>query len=93
MKWRKGELHSLYYLPDNTEFLKLMGISCSWREAELHTVLAGKPEGKGLLLRTRGSWEDDIEMDFKDAGWGKCRVDLYDSARGPGAVCLECRTY
>jgi hypothetical protein len=93
MKWRKEELHSLYYPPDTAGFCKVTGISCSWRKTELHTILAGKPEGKGLLLRPRGRWGDSIKMDFKDAGWGKCRVDLYDSAYGPGAVSFECGTY
>ena len=40
----------------------------------MHTILAGKPEGKGLVLRPRGRWEDNTEMDFKDAWWGDCRV-------------------
>jgi hypothetical protein len=35
MKWRNGELHSLYYPPDITGFLKLMGINCSWHGADL----------------------------------------------------------
>ena len=35
----------------------------------MHTILASKPEGKGLHLKPRGRWEDNIEMDFKDAGW------------------------
>jgi hypothetical protein len=41
-----------------------MGISCSWHGTELHTIFAGKQEGKGLLLRSRDRWEDIIEMDF-----------------------------
>ena len=52
--------------PDISGFLNLKGISCSWHGTELHTVLAGKPEGKGLLVMPRGRWEDNIEMDFKD---------------------------
>jgi len=30
----------------------------------------GKPEGKRLLGRPRGRWEDNIKMDLKEVGWG-----------------------
>jgi len=31
--------------------------------------LVGKPEGKRLLGRPRGRWEDDIKIDLKEFGW------------------------
>jgi hypothetical protein len=29
-----------------------------------------KPEGKGLLGRPRGRWDDNIKMDLQEVGWG-----------------------
>jgi hypothetical protein len=33
-------------------------------------VLVGKPEGKRPLGRLRRRWEDNIEMDLQEVGWG-----------------------
>jgi len=33
-------------------------------------VLVGKPEGKRLLGRSRGRWEDNIKMDLQEVGGG-----------------------
>jgi hypothetical protein len=33
-------------------------------------VSVGKPEGKGPLGRARRGLEDDVEMDFREIGWG-----------------------
>ena len=30
----------------------------------------GKPEGKSLLGRPRHRWEDNIQMDLQEVGWG-----------------------
>jgi hypothetical protein len=32
--------------------------------------LVGKPEGKRPLGRPRLRWEDDINMDLQEVGWG-----------------------
>jgi hypothetical protein len=32
--------------------------------------LVGKPEGKKLRGRTRCTWEDNIEMDLQEVGYG-----------------------
>jgi hypothetical protein len=34
--------------------------------------LVGKPEGKRPLGRPRRRWEDGIEMDLREIGWGVC---------------------
>jgi len=39
--------------------------------------LAGKPEGKKVLRRPRCRWEDNIRMDLRDIGWGKCGLDSF----------------
>jgi hypothetical protein len=36
-----------------------------------YRVLMGRPEEKRPLGRPKHRWEDKIEMDFKDSGWGK----------------------
>jgi hypothetical protein len=35
-----------------------------------YRILAGKPEGKKPLGRTRRRWVDNIKMDFREAEWG-----------------------
>jgi hypothetical protein len=32
--------------------------------------LVGKPEGKRPLERPRRRWEDNIEIDIREIGWG-----------------------
>jgi hypothetical protein len=46
-----------------------MRISCSWHGTELHSILAGKQEGKELLLRSRTGGRILLKWMFKDAGW------------------------
>jgi hypothetical protein len=36
----------------------------------------GRPEGKRPLGRPRRRWEDNIEMVFKEVGWGMNWIDL-----------------
>ena len=33
-----------------------------------YSILAGKPEGRRALERTRRRWEDNIKMDLRGAG-------------------------
>jgi hypothetical protein len=35
-----------------------------------YRILVGKPEGKRPLRKPRRRWEDDIEMDLREIGWG-----------------------
>jgi hypothetical protein len=66
-----------------------MGISCSWHGTELLTILAGKPEGKGLLLRPRDWWEDIIEMHFKDAVWENVELICMNHHMDPARFLLN----
>ena len=36
----------------------------------MYRVLAGKPEGKRPLGRSRHRWEDNIKMDLQEVGYG-----------------------
>jgi hypothetical protein len=35
-----------------------------------YRVLVGKPEGSRPLERPRRRWEDNINMDLREVGWG-----------------------
>ena len=49
-----------------------MGGACSTYEGEVKCThgLVGKPEGKKRLGRARVRWEDNIEIDLQEVGWG-----------------------
>jgi hypothetical protein len=49
-----------------------MGRACSSDGAGrgVHRVLVGKPEGKRPLGRYRRRWEDNINVDLHEVGWG-----------------------
>jgi hypothetical protein len=36
----------------------------------LYRVLVGKPEGRRPLGRPRRRWEDGLDMDLEEIGWG-----------------------
>jgi len=36
----------------------------------VYRPLVGKPEGKRPFGRTRRRWEENIEMDLQEVGWG-----------------------
>jgi hypothetical protein len=44
----------------------------------VYRVLVRKPEGKNLLGRPRRRWENNIQMDLQELGWG---IDWIDLAR------------
>jgi len=46
---------------------------CSYR------VLVGRPEGKKPLVRPSHRWEDNIERDLQEVGWGS--IDWIDLER------------
>jgi hypothetical protein len=40
-----------------------------------YNILIRKPKGKGLLGRPRRRWEDNIRMDLRKNGMGRCGLD------------------
>ena len=57
-----------------------MSGACSMRErVGAYRVLAEKPEGWRLRGRRRRRWEDYVEMDVQEVGWG---VDWINLAQG-----------
>jgi hypothetical protein len=49
-----------------------MGRACSTHgnKRTAYRILVGKPKGKRPLETPRRKWEDAIEMDLREIGWG-----------------------
>jgi hypothetical protein len=49
-----------------------MGRECSTdgEKRNAYRIMAGKPEGKAPLGRSRHRWVDNIKMDLREIGWG-----------------------
>jgi hypothetical protein len=70
------ELHNLYSSPDIIRQIKSRIMRWAGHVARIvagrnvYRVLVGKPEGIRPLERPRRRWEDGIEMDRREIGWG-----------------------
>jgi len=52
-----------------------------------YSILVGKSEGKRPLGRPRRRWDDDIEFDLQEVGWGSMDwVDLAQDGERSRAV-------
>jgi hypothetical protein len=75
-QWRKlhhGELNNLYSSPNIVRVIKSRGIRWVGHVAliwERRRDLLGKHEGKRPVRRPRCRWEDYVEMDLQEVGWG-----------------------
>jgi hypothetical protein len=75
-KLHSGELHNLYSSTDIIRQIKSMRmtwaghVACMGEGRNLYRVLVGKSEGKKPLGRPRHRWEDGIEVDLREIGWG-----------------------
>jgi hypothetical protein len=78
-EWRKlhnGELYNLCSSPDITRQIKSRRMRWAGHVARMgegrnvYRILVGKPEGKRPVERPRRRWEDGIQMDLRDTGWG-----------------------
>jgi hypothetical protein len=54
-----------------------------------YRILVGKPEGKRSLGRCRGRWENNIRMDLREIGAGRCGLDASGSGQRPVAGFCE----
>jgi hypothetical protein len=90
-EWRKlhnGELHNLYWSPDNIRHMKSRrlwwaGHVASMGEGKiLYRVLVGKSEGKRPLGRRRSRRENGFRSDLGQIRWG-CGMDSSGSGQGP----------
>jgi hypothetical protein len=64
-KLHNEELNYLYYWPN---ILVMKSIRMRW--AEHVARLVGKPEGNGRLERPMCTWDDNINTDLHEVGWG-----------------------
>ena len=72
-KWRRihsKELYSLYSSPNIIQVIKSRRMRWAGYVAHMgERILAGRPEGRPLGRPDR-TWEDNIEMDLQQVGWG-----------------------
>jgi hypothetical protein len=78
-EWRRlynKELNDLYTSPNIIRVIKSRKMRWAGHVARMgdkrgtHWILVGRPEGRRPLGRLRCRWEDNIEMDLQDVGWG-----------------------
>jgi hypothetical protein len=78
-EWRRlhnKELYALYSSPNIIRVIKTRRLRWARHVARMgarrgaYRVLVGKPEGRRPLGRPRRRWEDNIEMDLREVGWG-----------------------
>jgi hypothetical protein len=50
-------------------------VACMGEMSKIYRILVGKPEGKRPLGRPRYRWEENIRMDRRDIGVGRCGLD------------------
>jgi hypothetical protein len=80
-KLHSGELHNLYSSRDIITQIKSRRMRWAEHVARMgegrnvYRVLVGKPEGKRPLGRPRRRWEDGININLREIGWGGCGVD------------------
>jgi len=55
----------------------------------VYDILAGKPEGKKQLGRSKQRWEDNIKMDLKETGWVSMDWIYLVQDRGQMVGCFE----
>ena len=59
------------------------------RERDAYRVLLGKPERRRPLGRPRRRWEDNIEIDLREVGWGH-GLDRCVAGQEPVAASCKC---
>jgi hypothetical protein len=70
------ELHNLYSLPSIIRMIKSRVMRWGLHVARIgkrrtaYRVLVEKPEGKAPLGRPRHKWEDNVNMNLREMGWG-----------------------
>ena len=77
-EWRlhNEELNNLYFslnifrVTQSRSLRRAGHVARMGERRSAYKVLVGKPEGKGLLGRLRGRWEDNFKIDLQEVGCG-----------------------
>jgi hypothetical protein len=78
-EWRRlhnEELNDLYSSPNVIQVIKSRIMRWAGHVARMgekrgaYRILVGRPEGRRPLGRPRCRWEDNIETDLQEGGWG-----------------------
>jgi hypothetical protein len=75
-KLHNEELHGLYSSPSIVRVIKARRMRWAGHVARMgevrdaYNILVGRPEGRRPLVRPRHRWEDNIEMDLREIGFG-----------------------
>jgi hypothetical protein len=70
------ELNDLYSSPNIIRVIKSRRmrwaghVACVGEGRGVNMILVGRPEGRRQLGRPRRRWEDNIEIDLQEVGWG-----------------------
>jgi hypothetical protein len=76
-----SELYALYSSPNIIRVMKSRTLRWEGHVARMgerrgaYRALVGKSEGRRPLGRPRRRWEDNIEMDLREVGWGGHGLD------------------
>jgi hypothetical protein len=70
-EWRRLHNEELNYLSDQIKKNEVIAASSTYGEGRgAYRILVGRPEGRRPLGRPKRRWEDNINMDLQEAGWG-----------------------
>jgi hypothetical protein len=78
-EWRRlhnEELHDLYSSPNIIQLIKSRRMRWAGYVARMgeergaYRIFVGRPDGRRPLGNTRRGWDDNINMDIQEVGWG-----------------------
>jgi hypothetical protein len=98
-EWRlhNRKLYALYSSPNIIREMKSGRLRCArhvarmWERRGAYRALVGKPEGRRPVGRSRLTWEDNIKMDLREAGWGGAQTGFIwlRIGTGGGLFCIR----
>jgi hypothetical protein len=65
---KRGEVTRQWRLHKRMRWME--HVACMGEGRGVYRILVGRPEGRRPLGRPRRGWEDNINMDLQEVGWG-----------------------